>query len=245
MVSETSPGLFRLQIPPGEAGTYRLAQLDDYRSKPRRDFPWTRGFVLQLMARSSRRVMPGTWGFGFWNDPFSMAILSGAGMLRLPNLPNSAWFFFSSPPNYLTLRDDLPVCGNLAVSYRSVHIPPGLLLLCAPILTFSLLPPIMRFMRQLASAIIIQDAVDLRLDPTKWHTYLIEVRDNQVKFRVNGSTVLNTVVVPLGPLGLVLWIDNQYAALPPSGKLKFGTLATPENSWIEFKEISYYHSDAS
>ena len=240
MVNEISPGVLRLEIPPGEAGTYRLAQLDDYRSIPRRKFSWGSDFILGLMARSSSRELPGTWGFGLWNDPFSMAIISGTGALRFPALPNSAWFFFSSPPNYLTLHDNLPACGNLAVTFKAPCIPPALLALGVLLFPFALIPPIMRRMRRLARGIIFQDAVDLRLDPTEWHTYLMEVSENQVCFKIDGSTVLNTEIVPQGELGLVLWIDNQYVALPPSGRLKYGTLATPKNAWIELKEISYH-----
>jgi hypothetical protein len=37
----------------------------------------------------------------------------------------------------------------------------------------------------------------------------------------------------------VLWIDNQYAALPPKGRLSFGTLPVPQPAWIEIADIKF------
>jgi hypothetical protein len=54
---------------------------------------------------------------------------------------------------------------------------------------------------------------------------------------VDGRTVLETALSPEPPLGLVIWVDNQYAALPPDGKFHYGTLPNPEAAWIEVKEL--------
>jgi len=43
-------------------------------------------------------------------------------------------------------------------------------------------------------------------------------------------------VSPRPPLGLVIWIDNQYAAFTPDGKIGFGVLANDE-AWLEIKEL--------
>ena len=238
-VQKMEHGGWRLEIPPGDKGEYRLAQLDDYSRLPRRDFAWRPGFRLQLQARASAAVLPGTWGFGLWNDPFSMGVLSGTGILRLPALPNAAWFFFASPPNYLSLRDDLPAQGNLAAVFRSPRVPPLLLALGAPLLAVCLVPPVMRLLRRWGRRVIRQDAVDIALDPTAWHTYALQWLPGYVHFLVDGETVLQSAVVPRGPLGLVLWVDNQYAALPPSGRLGYGTLPTPEGAWVEVRELSW------
>src|SRR5690606_11855703 len=109
---ETGANGKRLEAPAGDEKQYRLAQLAGYGSRPRADFPWKAPPLhMSLRARVSAQQIPGTWGFGLWNDPFSMAVLSGAERLRLPVLPNTAWFFFASPPNYLSLLDDLPAQG--------------------------------------------------------------------------------------------------------------------------------------
>jgi hypothetical protein len=50
--------------------------------------------------------------------------------------------------------------------------------------------------------------------------------------------ILQTDISPSGPLSLVIWIDNQYAALPPNARLRYGTLPNPEPAWMEIKELS-------
>jgi hypothetical protein len=44
--------------------------------------------------------------------------------------------------------------------------------------------------------------------------------------------------VPQSRLGLVIWIDNQYAAFPPDGKLGFGTLPNASVTTLEVKNIT-------
>ena len=75
------------------------------------------------------------------------------------------------------------------------------------------------------------------VDPTQWHRYELEWREKLVLFEVDGVQVFESPVSPNPPLGLVIWIDNQYAAFTPEGKLGFGVLANPELAWLEIKEI--------
>ncbi len=116
-------GGWRLSLPPGPAGQYRWAQLDDYIPLPRRRFLWTPPVRLSLEARVSAPGLPGTWGFGFWNDPFQASLGLGGTARRLPALPNAAWFFYASPPNFLAFRDDLPAQGLLAATFRLPLLP--------------------------------------------------------------------------------------------------------------------------
>jgi hypothetical protein len=88
-------------------------------------------------------------------------------------------------------------------------------------------------LRQAARALIRQDAVEMEIDPAAWHTYVLEWQERGVSFRVDGQEVLNTPIAPIGPLGFVLWIDNQYAAFTPEGELKFGSLANARDTWLE------------
>ena len=236
-VEHSSPDVWRLEIPAGPAGRYRLAQLDDYGRLPRRAFRWQLPLELALQARVSQALPPGTWGMGLWNDPFGMAILSGAEALHLPALPNAAWFFFASPPNYLSLRDDLLAQGGLAATFSAPNLPAPLLLpglLALPLLA---LPPTTRWLRRLARRWVRQDACGLEMDPTQWHAYRLQWLAQRVRFWVDESLVLEAPAVPRGPLGLVLWIDNQYAALPPDGRLRFGTLANPLPAWLEISGL--------
>jgi hypothetical protein len=56
---------------------------------------------------------------------------------------------------------------------------------------------------------------------------------------VDEVLTLKTPTAPRGPLGLVLWIDNQYAAFPPNGRLGYGMLANPEPAWLEIRDIVF------
>ena len=86
----------RLSIPAGAAGEYRLAQLDDTQHLPRSEFRWQSPCILELRARVSAADLPGTWGFGLWNDPFSASLGVGGGRenCRFSQMPPG----FSMPP---------------------------------------------------------------------------------------------------------------------------------------------------
>ncbi len=75
------------------------------------------------------------------------------------------------------------------------------------------------------------------VDPTQWHRYQIDWREKRVSFLVDDVLVLETSVSPHPPLGLVIWIDNQYAAFTPEGKIGFGVLENPEPAWLEIKDL--------
>jgi hypothetical protein len=91
---------WKLSLPSGDANEYRLAQLDDYTNLKRGYFPHRQGLELQLRAKASHTDLPGTWGFGLWNDPFGFLFGFGGTRGRLPVLPNAAWFFFASLPSF-------------------------------------------------------------------------------------------------------------------------------------------------
>jgi hypothetical protein len=235
-----SNGCWRLEIPAGKSSVYRLAQLDDYAHRIRNNFPWRVPTTLSLRARVSDRSIPGTWGFGFWNDPFSV-ILGLGGMKRpLPVLPNAAWFFHASPDNYLSLRVDKPASGFLAATFSSPRIPsifltPGIFL--SPLLVS---PARSRWLRAKLNRIVKEDGTQIKIDVTQWNHYLLRWERNIVLFEINGQPILNTLISPLGPLGLVIWIDNQFAAFTPSGKLSAGTLENQAPAWMEIDGIEIF-----
>ncbi|MQC27034.1 MAG: hypothetical protein DWG76_06270 [Chloroflexi bacterium] len=225
-----------MSIPPGDERGYRLAQLDDYAGRHRRTFPWRPPLTLKVRARASASASPGTWGFGIWNDPFGMALGFG-GQQRLPALPQAAWFFFAAPENHLALRDDLPAQGSLAATFRATPFAYALAPLAIPAIPFFFLRPTSRALRRAASAFIPQDAVALDLDPAGWHNYTLEWLPHQVHFSIDGQRIHSSAISPRPPLGLVIWIDNQYAGWHPSGQLGFGTLASDAEQWIEIKDF--------
>lgn len=216
---------------------YRYAQVDDYSSLARNRFVWREQATLSLRCRLSHNSLPGTWGFGFWNDPFSVVLGLGGMGSRLPALPNCAWFFFSSLENYLSFTDDGPANGLLAQTFSAPRIPSLLLapgLLGAPLL---LAKPLSRWLRaNLAAKWVSEDAKRLEVDATQWREYRLQWSPRCVKFAVDGHVVFETDVSPNGPLGLVIWIDNQFAAWRPDGSLGMGFLPTPP-AWMEVENL--------
>jgi len=259
---------WRLEIPAGPAGMYRLAQLDNYRSR----FPSSAPTTLNLRCRVSpswppfhtltgtrppifaqsnstgeRGGLPGTWGFGFWNDPFTVSLgLQGAAR-RLPVLPNAAWFFHASDENHLSLRPPidlmggpqggLPANGFLAQTFSSPKIPSLLLAPGLLALPFAFSKTFAKWLRAVAGKIIREDAKRLELDVTQWREYRLMWSPSRVEFSVDGASVFETESSPRGPLGLVIWIDNQFAAFPPDGKIRVGTLENPTPAWMEIADL--------
>ena len=257
VVESKGAGNWLLQIPAGPAGRYRLAQVDDYHHRRREDYPWRAPVRLSLQAHVSHGVIPGTWGFGLWNDPFSMSILGGEGVRRLPCLPNCVWYFFASPPNWLSLRDDLPGAGLLAATFYSSWAgnAPGSgsmrrrlvntarLLVALPLL--AMLPggggPRLHSaragLRRATGRVVQQDSTLLPIDPTAWHSYQVDWQEEVADFMVDGKRLLSSSIAPAGPLGCVVWVDNQYAAFPPDGRVSYGMLENTEPAWLEIEGL--------
>lgn len=234
---------WRLCVDASPTGQYRWAQLDDYMRLPRKHFKWQIPFHLSLQARVSNQDLSGTWGFGFWNDPFAAGMGLGGMARRLPTLPQSIWFFYASPPNHLALRDIHPAQGMLMASFSSWKLPDPLLL--PGILGFPLLliRPVARRLRRLAQVVIASDTCKADIDLTQWHSYQIECGEKSATFYIDHQPHFETRVIPRGRLGLVIWIDNQYLAFKPDGTLRAGTLPTLESAWLEVRDILVSKSD--
>lgn len=276
---------YLLSIPSGKADRYRLAQLDDYTQLTRGKFPLHFPVSLSLSARTASASIPGTWGFGLWNDPFGLSLGLGGNPFRLPALPNAAWFFGASEENYLSFKaprapeehqdyrersdearsrstdeaqrssaarassappkndgsaqGEIAANGFLAQTFRSPSFHPRLI-------AAGLALPFSRTKtREMLSKVIEEDGIQLwssapglqKVDPTLWHRYRLNWRAERVAFEVDDVLVFESPVSPHPPLGLVIWIDNQYAAFTPEGKIGFGVLENPEPAWLEVKDI--------
>lgn len=243
-VEKTDSG-YLLQIPEGDDSAYRFAQIDDYFGLPRRKFPH-HSLTLSLRAKTSAFPLPGTWGFGLWNDPFGMSLGFGGRRWQLPALPNAAWFFGASQENHLSFSDK-PAQGFLAQSFCSPKFHP-LLIPAGLVFPFS-----RKAMRRLLGKIIMesasllahpqeqaqQQAVGLQsVDPTQWHAYRLEWSQRGVAWYVDDAQVFESSVSPNPPLGLVIWIDNQFASFTPDGKIGFGVLENPEPAWLEIADLN-------
>jgi hypothetical protein len=233
---------WRLRIQKGDSSSYRDAQLDDYSQLPRHRFPH-RSLSFSLRARTSSVSAAGTWGFGLWNDPFGLSLGFGGRPFRLPALPNAAWFFYASPQNYLSFKSGqsqeggksqriVPTNGFMAQTFCSPKFHP-LLFLAGLALPFS-----RKLTRKLLSKVIDEDSAAVSVDVTQWHGYKLEWEAKRALFYVDDALVFESPVSPNAsrPLGVIIWIDNQYAAFTPEGKIAFGVLEG-EEEWLEVEDI--------
>jgi hypothetical protein len=209
---------------------YTDAQIDDYQGLSRRDFPWQPPLTLTVRARFSHPSdeLRGTAGFGFWNDPFMM---TGR---RMPALPRAIWFFFASHPSNMKLDLEVPGYGWKAATIDARQWPFLLLLPTAPLAI-----PLMNVRRLYRAlwplgqrAIGVSEAL-IAFDMTEWHTYVLEWGRERAHFAVDGAVVLDCDTPPRGPLGFVMWLDNQYAIVTPWGRFGYGLLDAPSHQWLE------------
>ncbi len=220
-----------LSIPAGPRGEYRLAQVDDYHDLRRREFQWNPPVRLSLQARVSAGVNSGTWGFGLWNDPFGLALNPLGARVLLPTAPQTAWFFWASPASYLSLRDDLPANGMLAQAFRST---PG----WRGLMSIALALAVKRTAaRRMLRQRVMEDSKRLELDLDSWHKYELRWERTGVEYLLDGEPVLRTAFPPRPPLGLVIWIDNQFAAFDPNGRFAWGFERTEAEASLEISDL--------
>ncbi len=214
---------------------YSNAQIDDYAELPRRRFPWRPPLRLTVRARFSHPAgeLTGTAGFGFWNDPF---LMTGK---RVPALPRAVWFFYASPPSDMKLDLHVPGCGWKAAAIDALR--PAVLLLVPVALPAVLLMNVRRVYQALwpsiQRAIHISEAL-LPLSMDEWHVYVIEWGRCHSRFFVDGEPVAGPVPSPRGPLGFVMWLDNQYMVAVPNGRLGWGVLEIAGRQWMEVEHFT-------
>lgn len=217
------------------ARRYTNAQIDDYCGLPRSNFPWRPPLRLQVRARFSHASgeLTGTAGFGFWNDPFRITGLCP------PALPQAVWFFYAGPDSDMRLALDRPGWGWKAAV---VDARTRCFLISAPFLALS--APLMRLPRlrrrlltSFQRAAGIAEAV-LPAAMPEWHIYTIDWQRERVKFFVDGRLYAEACQAPAGPLGLVLWLDNQYLRIAPWGRFRWGLVAKGGQQWLEIDWVA-------
>ena len=241
----------RLVNAPTSDSVYTNAQIDDYEGLPRRDFPWQprpgQPVVLSLRARFSHERLAGTAGFGFWNDPS----ISGGGthVKRAPALPKALWFFYASPESNLPLAMDVAGHGWKAQTFDAQRplfyalapaAPAGVLLMRVPQLYRRLWPMGQRALG-VSEAMVGERASEgnesgFRL--SAWHDYRIEWGVERARFFVDEHPVLDCDTSPKGPLGLVIWLDNQAMVLTPQGRFRHAVVACEHEQWLEVKALT-------
>ncbi|MCX7682805.1 MAG: family 16 glycosylhydrolase [Anaerolineae bacterium] len=226
--------ILRLVVTDATARTYSDAQLDDYHGLPRRRFLWRPPLQMTVRARFSHPTgeLRGTAGFGFWNDPF---LMTG---WRTPTLPRAIWFFYASPPSNLKLDLEVPGSGWKAATLdalRPVALP---LALTAPLTVplMNLRPFYSAWWPRVQKALRIREAlVDTEI--THWHTYAIHWGAERAVFSVDDKPILDAPS-PGGPLGFVMWLDNQYMVATPQGHFRWGLLDVPGRQWMEVEQLT-------
>ena len=233
----TAGGL-RFINPPVRGAKYCNAQIDDYQGLPRRSFPNRPPLQLTLRARFSHPagMLSGTAGFGFWNDPFLMTDL------RAPMLPRALWFFYAAPPSDMRLAVNTPGYGWKAAALDALR-PDALAALplaalAAPLMhwngLYRRLWPFFARRFRIAEQLLGDDAVAGGMGA--WHEYILEWGHRTATFLVDGRRVL-AAPAPRGPLGLVIWLDNQYMVVHPAGRLRYGLVAKSETQWMEIDDL--------
>jgi hypothetical protein len=234
-----------LMLPGARHGRYSNAQIDDYGRPLTAHFRWRPPLRLHLRARSSlptypaslparaadaeadQRYLRGTAGFGFWNTLLTL----GGGV---PRLPEAIWFFAASPPSNMALVPGSPGWGwkaQVVHAHRWDALPigiPTVATIAWARLSGHGLSTAARWLQRFCGA----HEAHLTTSLQDWHDYLVEWRQDHVRFLVDGALVLHVSNPPPGPLGFVAWIDNQYAIATPQGSLRFGTL-TSSAEWLE------------
>ena len=226
------------EAPDTHTATYSNAQLDDYPGIPRKKFLCSPPLSFSIKARFSHSCtnttnsIRGTAGFGFWNDPFMMT------ESRPPTLPRALWFFLSSPDSDLRLVENISRYGFKAATLDAWRLPFLSLIPTIPLsLPLMQVPYLKRKLWPLAQRAMNCNEHSLNIDLTEFHSYRIEWRAKKASFFIDEQLVYSAPP-PQGPLALVIWIDNQFMVLHPTGYLKHGNLAIHEEQYLEIESIS-------
>jgi hypothetical protein len=209
---------------------YSNAQLDDTQGLPRSHFPWRPPLTLRVRARFSPQaaLWRGTAGFGFWNDPFAMSGSQGF------SLPRALWFFFNGADAPMQLARETPGHGWRAATLDAWRLP---FLLLAPTAPLAMLLMRWRALYQvcwpLAQWAMGVCEAPVPVDRTTWHTYTIHWGRRSASFAVDDRWILHCKTPPGGPLGLVLWLDNQGISLAPWQLPRHGLFANEQGHWLE------------
>lgn len=232
-----------LEIPRAERGTYHNAQIERLSPDGRRNV-WRPPLRLQVRARMSRPVQPahavdalpgaylaGTVGFGFWNEPLTLA----GGW---PRLPDAIWFFGASAPSDMRLVPGMPGRGwkaQLIHSHRWGAVGAGIEAARAIASTWigGKEDEASRAIQRLTGA---QESL-VSLNAADWHTYVIEWHVDVVRHVVDDVLYQEARHPPQGPLLFLAWIDNQFATVSPRGSIRFGTVPA-DSQWMELDNIS-------
>jgi Glycosyl hydrolases family 16 len=231
-------GVVRLTRGEQDGSHYCNAQLDDYSDDDVMN--WRPPIRMTVRARFSHaaKELRGTAGFGFWNDPLTMT-KTEATRSWLPRfrLPQAAWFFFAALPSSLPWKRGVPGMGWKAATLDASSWLAKILLPFAPVAmglchwrwAYARLWPI-------AERVLKIDERELSAAMDTWHEYRMEWEEDRVRYSVDGEVIHTARSAPRGPLGLVVWIDNQYMVATPQGMIRHGVVSAG-TQWLELAAL--------
>lgn len=201
------PDGLRLLLPSARQGRYSNAQFDDAHDS------WRPPVQMSLRVRIGG-TLSGTAGFGFWNNPL-------AGGMRLPS---AAWFFHAAPPSDLPLALGVPGSG-WKVATIDMHRPAAWALapLALPVALANNIPALRRRIWPRVQRVLRIDEHPIVMPHERWCTCQILWQTERVCFIIDDTLIFATDCSPHGPLGCVIWLDNQWALVDPAGRFGWGT----------------------
>lgn len=230
----------RLINEPTESG-YTNSQLDDYGYLRRKDYLWRPGTRMSIRARFALvdNMQVGTAGFGFWNAPF------GDPTIGWPTLPKSAWFFYASEPNNLPLPLNSPGRGWFASTLDATDRSSLAFIPLAPLfVTLNNIDAIRKILWPFIRRNLKISFRQIRPDREEWHSYQIDWLKSICVFRIDQKIVFETASSPVGPMGFVTWIDNQYLIATPTGRVGWGTIPIHQTQSLEIDHVSISSFDS-
>jgi len=96
--------------------------------------------------------------------------------------------------------------------------------------------------RRRLSRHIVEDAAQVTVDPCVWHDYELQWKTDSSEFRIDGRLLLGSEISARPPLGIVIWIDNQYAAFDPDGGLAWGCESNAQAAWMDIEGLNCQHN---
>jgi hypothetical protein len=158
---------------------------------------------------------------------------------RRPTLPRAIWFFYASPPSNMKLDLSVPGCGWKAATIDALRLPVFLLAPFAPLaIPLMSIRPLYHAMWPVGQrAIGVREAL-VAVDMGGWHTYVIAWDVGAARFYVDDECILESDTSPRGPLGFVMWLDNQYMVATPWGRFRYGRLDVPGRQWMEVDRLT-------
>ncbi|MGQ9682329.1 MAG: hypothetical protein ACUVX9_07325 [Anaerolineae bacterium] len=218
-----SGGVLRLSVLGCGEGESACAQVEDEGLNRGGERGWSPPLLLQARLRfcPAGGQLAGTAGLGFCSRRRGLSDRDGLRQLQW------LWFYYVSPASAVSLLPGPPhglkasALGQTGGSLAATAVAP--LLQVRGTLAHHRLPAVeMSLSRSLM---------------TGWHTVRLAWLPHVAVFSLDGQQVLQTRLVPTGPLFLLAWMDNVCVWLTEEGASEVGTEAVPEPQCLEISDL--------